>query len=129
MTAWDKRLRDALAAFNRGELDEAARYMDDDVQWGPRLAAVDAPMLVGKEQVVRIWREQIEALGVKFEVLSTELLGPGLLLTELRASGTGTVSGIAVEDRYWAVWVFRGGKAVRIDQYDTREQALADLEP
>ena len=132
MTDWGQRLRDGIDAANHGDFDAASESMDENIHWSPRLGAVDTPMLHGKPDVVRLWREQSAALGgvgtFRFEVISTEELGPGTLLSELRASGVGTASGVAVEDHYWAVWSHRGGKVVRVDQYDTREDALRDLD-
>ena len=120
-------LRAAVEAFNRGDFSIAAEQMDEHIQWVTRLEAVDTPILFGREAVLDIWGEQIAALGVRYEVVGGESLGPGTFLSEMKLTGTGVASGITVEDSYWAVWTFRGDKVVRLDQYDTREAALADL--
>lgn len=117
--------------LNQGRFDEAAALLADDVVWYPRLAAVDAGALRGRSVIAQTWREQVEAFGgvgsLVWEVLTVEALGAGTLLAEVRMSGKGAASGVAVEDRFAMLVVFRNGKAVRVDSYDDRAAALADL--
>ena len=120
-----------IAAFNRGDFDVAHQFMDPLVQWQPRLATVDTPTLSGVDAVVRAWHEQSEMLGgtgtLTVDLLTAEDIGGGAVLAEIRMSGVGSASGIAVADEYAAVFTFRRSKIVRVDHYDSRDDALADL--
>ncbi len=47
-----------------------------------------------------------------------------VLLMEVRMTGTGASSGLAVEQTGWQVLRFRDGKVIRFDGYGTRAEAL-----
>jgi ketosteroid isomerase-like protein len=47
------------------------------------------------------------------------------VVAAVRQSGVGSESGIATEFRYFQVWTFRGPKAIRLEAFRERSEALA----
>jgi ketosteroid isomerase-like protein len=127
-----ERLKLGFELFNRGEFDQAVELLAEDVCWRARLGAVEGHgALTGRTEVAKAWREQSDALGgvgvFRLELLEIEQLGGGVILVRQRLSGRGAISGADVSDDFVTVWTFRGGQPIRVDSYDDRAAALADL--
>jgi ketosteroid isomerase-like protein len=119
-------VRDAVAAFNRGDLDTWLEYFIDDVDYRAVEGAPDdhGPMH-GKDALrayVEDWRETFD----DFRTEPTELIeaGEDRLIAVMRISGRAKLSGVEVDLTFAVVYTLRDGKVARGREYWTRDQAL-----
>jgi ketosteroid isomerase-like protein len=121
-------IKAGMDAFNRGDWDAALDLVSEDIVWVAKLATVDgATQLYGREAVRRAWEGQRELLGGEafgVEPLSFRDLGAGTILVRLRISGRGAASGVPIEVNYVQLWTLRSGLAVRVDNYESEDEAL-----
>jgi ketosteroid isomerase-like protein len=121
-----RRIYDAVA---RRDSDTPFELYADDVVWdvsGWRPGALMArTQYHGHAGVREVWRETLAIWSeVDFEVY--ELLDVGdRVLAALREREVGRASGVPIEATHAAVWTLAGGKVVRLQVFDDREQALA----
>jgi ketosteroid isomerase-like protein len=95
-------------------------YLDPDVEWGTLLETYH-----GVEGVLRWQREMTETLGeIRVEIHELEAAGD-TVVTLAALAGRSQSQGIAGEVRFGSVWRFRDGLLVRLESYDTLEQARA----
>ena|SRR5882724_2682008 len=95
--------------MSRVEIPEAASYTG----------------LSGLRQFVTGWSEGFASDRVEIE----ELLDVGeRVLAVVRHTGRGKASGIVVEQQYAMLWTLHGGRAVRMDMYRSRDDALKAAE-
>jgi len=82
------------------------------------------PVYHGHEGVRHYWRENLAAFGeIDFEV--EELIDAGdHVLAVIREREIGRASGAPVETIHLAVYTLSGGKVVRLQVFDDRQQAL-----
>ena len=119
-------VRDAVAAFNRGDLDTWLEYFTDDVDYRAVEGAPDdhGPMH-GKDALrayVEDWRETFD----DFRTEPTELIeaGEDRMIAVMRISGRAKLSGVEVDLTFAVVYTLRDGKVARGREYWTRDQAL-----
>ena len=119
-------VRDAVAAFNRGDLDTGLEYFTDDVDYRAVEGAPDdhGPMH-GKDALrayVEDWRDTFD----DFRTEPTELIeaGEGQVIAVLRISGRAKLSGVETDLTYAALYTIRDGRVARGREYWTKEQAL-----
>jgi uncharacterized protein len=118
-------VRRATDAYRRGALDEGATWMDPAIVWDmSRLQVPDAAVYRGFDGLLTffsLWQESWESL----ELEPLEFIDAGdQVVTVVRQSGRGRLSGAEVEHRFAQVWTLRDGKIVRMDMYPDREAAL-----
>jgi ketosteroid isomerase-like protein len=111
-------------AFSRGDINGVLAFLDPDVE------VLDSPELPDH----RVWRghegvlgnfRNIQSVVEGYEVAPEEFIDAGdKLVVTVRVSGRGAGSGIRIEDRLLHVWTIRNGKAVRLENYRDRTQAL-----
>ena len=119
-------VRDAVAAFNRGDLDTWLEYFTDDVDYRAVEGAPDdhGPMH-GKDALrayVEDWRETFD----DFRTEPTELIeaGEDRMIAVMRISGRAKLSGVEVDLTFAVVYTLRDGRVARGREYWTRDQAL-----
>ena len=119
-------VRDAAAAFNRGDLDAWFEYWADDIDYRAAEGALDdrGPMQ-GKDAVrayVQDWLDMFD----DFKVEPVELIDAGedQVIAVLRISGRAKLSGVETDLTYAALYTIRDGKVARGREYWTKEQAL-----
>ena len=121
-------IKKGAAAFSRGDWDAALELCGEDIVWVAKLATVDGTnQLYGREAVKKAWEGQRELLGGEafgVEVLDFRDLGAGTVLIRLRISGRGAASGVPIEVNYVQLWTLRSGLAVRVDNYESEDEAL-----
>ena len=122
-------VRDAVAAFNRGDLDTWLEYFTDDVDYRAVEGAPDdhGPMH-GKDALrayVEDWRETFD----DFRTEPTELIDAGedRAIAVIRISGRAKLSGVEVDLTFAVVYRLRDGRAVRVEIYREEAEALAAL--
>jgi ketosteroid isomerase-like protein len=121
-----KAVRDAAAAFNRGDLDTWSEFWTDDIDYRAIEGAIDdrGPMH-GKAAVrayVQDWLDNFD----NFRSEAVELLDAGedTVIAVVRISGLAKLSGIETDLTYAALYTIRDGKIARGRGYWTRDEAL-----
>jgi ketosteroid isomerase-like protein len=121
-----KAVRDAAAAFNRGDLDTWSEFWTDDIDYRAVEGAIDdrGPMH-GKAAVrayVQDWLDNFD----NFRSEAVELLDAGedTVIAVVRISGLAKLSGIETDLTYAALYTIRDGKIARGREYWTRDEAL-----
>jgi uncharacterized protein len=119
-------VRRAYEAWNRGDFDAAAEYLDPEIEWRTPPNIPEAGTWHGRDEVgerVAAFLESWEELHAGVE----ELIDAGDRVVALvRFSGRGRGTGLAVEGTSVdaTVWTLREGKAVRIEMYGGTAEAL-----
>ena len=124
-------VRAAFDAFARGDLDGVLAMMDPDVLWAPALARVlGAGEVRGTEALRRFFTETLSAGYADFEAKAAALEDHGdFVLVESHYSARGRASGVPVSLKTYSVILMRDEKCVSYRDYDTREEALAAIQP
>ena len=104
----------------------------EDIVWDlsnmERAPLYQKPVYVGHDEVREMWREALAAFGeVDFDVEALTDSGDRVL-AEIHERATGRSSGAQVEAIHFAVWTLKDGKAVRLQIFDDRQQALEAAE-
>jgi ketosteroid isomerase-like protein len=118
-------VRAIVDALNRGDVAGMLARMDPDFEWTPLEDSPVARVYRGREQVRRYvedWLGTFEGLRIVLED-PTEV--GGHVIAVARARGRGRASGLELDSRFCQVWTVRGGTAVAMEEYPTREQGLA----
>jgi ketosteroid isomerase-like protein len=118
-----ERYRQAVKAYNRGDLDQFLALMDSDVEWVARLSGVEGRVR-GIEGVRSWWNDQFAA----FDELRLELpkvVGGGDWVV---AGGTsymrGGQSGVALSVPFGHATLWENGRITRFESFETFEEAL-----
>ena len=119
-----ERVRRGWEAFERGDLPSALEVMSPDM-----VTYIAPPLPVtgtyhGREgflQVTIDWAEGFDDLVMTAEEFFD--VGDKVVVRSLHKS-RGAESGIPVETDIWYVWTVDGGKAVRVDIFNERREAL-----
>jgi ketosteroid isomerase-like protein len=84
-----------------------------------------APRAVcGLEALGRYWRSFLESWDdLRMEAVKYEEVGDGFLVWVHR-SGTGSGSGVPIEDHVVHVWSFRGRRVIRLEIFESESDAL-----
>ncbi|MGH2983226.1 MAG: nuclear transport factor 2 family protein [Solirubrobacterales bacterium] len=121
-----KTVRDAAAAFNRGDLDAWSEYWAEDIDYRAAEGALDdrGPMH-GKEAVRAYVQEWLDMFD-EFKSEPVELIDAGgdKVIAVLRSSGRAKLSGVETDVTYAAVYTIRDGKVARGREYMTRAEAF-----
>jgi len=111
--------------YNTRDFDELGKLMEPDFVW--EMSRVEMPDsvrhagLTALRRFVDTWDEGFASDHVEVE----EMFDAGdRVLVVIHHSGRGRTSGIEVDQRYAMVWTLRDGRAVRMDMYPTRDEAL-----
>jgi ketosteroid isomerase-like protein len=112
--------------YNERSFAENPDLIDPDIVWDmsrmniPDSAAHTGPL--GLREFVDSWTESFSSEQIEAE----EMVDAGdQVLVTVHHSGRGKTSGIEVDQRFAMVWTLRDGRAVRMEMYPTREDALA----
>jgi ketosteroid isomerase-like protein len=116
-----------VEALNRGDVDGMLASMHADFEWTPLETSPVARVYRGHEQV----RHYVEDWLATFGSLRLELVDPAevadRVVAVVHAHGRGRASGLQLDTRFCQVWTVRDGTALAMEEYATREQALAML--
>jgi ketosteroid isomerase-like protein len=113
-------VRLSIAAYQRGEWEEATAYLAPDVVWevGQELP-LRGPAAV-REMWAR-WNDEWERL----DMVGEEIVDAGdNVFVAMRYQGRGRLSGVAIDQRVFEVHTFRDGLCVRKVDFETRAEAL-----
>jgi len=118
-------VRKLLDIYNERSFAENVSLIDPDIVWDvSRVDLPDATAYTGPLEFsgfVETWEEGFASERMEAE----ELVDAGdQIVVTVRHHGRGRASGIEVDQRFAMVWTLSGGRAVRMDVYPTREEAL-----
>jgi ketosteroid isomerase-like protein len=119
-------IREAVAAFNRGDLDAWWEYWAEDVDYrAVEGAPDDHGPIQGKEAMrayVQDWLDTFD--NFRFEPVELIEAGEDKVIAVVRISGRAKLSGVEAELDFAVLYTHRDGKIVRGREYWTREEAL-----
>ena len=118
-------VRDLYDAWLTGDIERALAGVDPELEWVEPRDTPDASTWSGPEGVLESmakWTEPFEDFG--FEVVEAFDVGEQVLV-ELVQHARGKGSGVAVEGHIWHLWTVREGRAVRLEMFGDRDEALA----
>ena len=119
-------VRQAAAAFNRGDLDTWVESWADDIDYRAIEGALDDHGPIhGKAEMRAYMQDWIDTFD-QFKVEPLEVIDAGQdqVIAVLRNSGRAKLSGVETDLTFAVVNTIRDGKIVRGREYWTKEQAL-----
>jgi ketosteroid isomerase-like protein len=121
-----KTIRDAAAAFNRGDLDAWLEYSADDIDYRAIEGAPDDPGPMHGKDAVRAYAQDWLDMFDEFRSEAVELIeaGEDRVIAVIKISGRAKLSGVETDLTYAALYTIRDGKVARGREYWTKEQAL-----
>src|SRR4051812_4952989 len=131
-TAWPmsqqnvKTVLDAIASFNRGDLDTSSEYWTDDIDYRAVEGAVDDQGRIhGKDAYrayVQDWLDTFNDFRV--EPVQQVAAGEDKVIAVVRVSGRAKLSGVETELTFAVLYTIRDGKIARGREYWTLDEAL-----
>ena len=121
-----KTVRDAFAAFNRGDLDAFLDGATDDIDYRAVEGALDDRGPIQGNEGLRAFMQDWLDLFDDFRAEPVELIeaGEDKVIAVVRISGRAKLSGVDTDLTYAELWKLRDGKIAWGRQYWTREDAL-----
>jgi ketosteroid isomerase-like protein len=119
-------VRDAVVAYNRGDLDTLLAYCADDIDYRAVEGALDdrGPMH-GKDAVRAYFQDWLDTFDdLKAEPLELIDAADEQVVTVLRFGGRAKLSGVEADLTFAVVYTLRDGKVARGREYWTRDEAL-----
>jgi ketosteroid isomerase-like protein len=119
-------VRDAVVAYNRGDLDTLLAYCADDIDYRAVEGALDdrGPMH-GKDAVRAYFQDWLDTFDdLKAEPLELIDAADEQVVTVLRFGGRAKLSGVEADLAFGVVYTLRDGKVARGCEYWTKDQAL-----
>lgn len=117
-------VREGYEAWNRGDHEALFAVLDPEVEWKLPDSGMNTGTYRGHEGI----RELLESYLEVFEHFRIELEesfeAGDRVVVFVRGFARGKASGIDVETRLAHLWTMRAGKAVRMEVFPEREQAL-----
>ena len=128
MQAGVQLVHEIVEALNRGDVDGMLERMHPHFEWRPlESSPVAGGVYRGHEQV----RRYVEDWLGTFDDLRLDLEDPAevgdRVVAVVRGHGRGRASGLQLDTRFCQVWTLRGGTATGMEEYATRELALAEV--
>ena len=115
-----ERVKAGFAAHNRGDMDALVEFYDPEVVFETLLLGTHH----GNEAIRVIYAENRKTLA-GYDVVPVELIDAGeQVVAVAQTVGSGTVSEIAVDDRFAFVFTFKGERCVREQAFRNKEEAL-----
>ena len=110
--------------WEQGNLGAGREFYDRDIVFLPRRDLPHPGRRLGPEGI-RDWMRQWLEAWVDFTLTAEELIAAGeSVIVRVRQRGTGKASEAPVELTFFQVWTFRGRSVIRIEQFETRHEAL-----
>ena len=114
--------------FNEGRIDDGRELLDSEIEWLEPPETIGRNVVTGPDAALAgldNWNEQFDSLRAE----TTELREDGdRVLHAMKQYVRGRGNNVEIPAELYMVWWFRDGKAVRMEMYNTREQAEAAFE-
>jgi ketosteroid isomerase-like protein len=119
-------VRQAAAAFNRGDLDTLVESWSDDIDHRAIEGALDDRGAMHGKEAVRAYMQDWLDMFDNLRTEAVELIDAGedRVIAVTRISGRAKLSGVETDLTYAALYTIRDGKIARGREYWTKEQAL-----
>jgi ketosteroid isomerase-like protein len=120
-----ERVREAYAAFNRGDVEAAVAVFDEEAEWYPYLGALEGSVYRGREALRQMWTELNESFSGKLEIEVKELIDCGeRIVAVIEARAVGSASGAEVRQAWAQLAALRNGLVIRVEPYPDKAAAL-----
>ena len=121
-----KTVRDAAAAFNRGDLDAWLEYWTDDIDYRAAEGAPDDHGPIHGKDALRDYVQDWLSTFDDFRQEPVEQIDAGedRVIAVTRISGRAKLSGVETDLTYADLYTIRDGKIARGREYWTRDEAL-----
>jgi ketosteroid isomerase-like protein len=118
-------VRRGWEAYESGDLSAMLALFSDDVVVYQAPPLPDASTFHGREGVLQSLFDWAEGFA-EFDQKGEEFIdaGGGQVIVRVHQTARGAESGVAVEGEFWFVFAVGGGKFVRLDMYNDRDQAF-----
>jgi ketosteroid isomerase-like protein len=119
-------IRGGIEAFNRRDFDAALAPLRDDVTWERFLSRAETgdPVVRGKDDLLAVWRSQVEAIDIRFEPREfIEASDSVIVVGGMVAHGSGSDIDLSTEVTW--MWTFAGGQVSKVQAFESRDEALA----
>ena len=120
-------VREIIDALNRGDVDAMLARMDPDFEWRPLEDSPVSRLYRGHEHVRRYVEDWLSTFDDVWLELGEPSAAGDQVVVAVRGHGRGRASGVELYSSFCQVWTLRRGKAVRMDEFPTRDQGLAAL--
>ena len=111
-------------AFNDGDVEGVLAEMDPSVEWYPTTDFVDIGPFRGHDGIRALMSLVFGAFD-EYRLEAEELFDAGdAVIAPVHQTGRGKGSGIEADVQYILVFKLSGGKAVRVESYYDRQDAL-----
>jgi ketosteroid isomerase-like protein len=123
-------VRDAIEAFNRGDLDAALTRMHPEIEWETLEAFPDAATYRGHDEVREFWQTWRDTFrGFRLHVDECVPVGDRCVLLTFRVSGEGTGSGVGVSSpAVFQLGEIQEGQVIWVGMFSTEGEALQAAE-
>lgn len=119
------RVREAYAAFNRGDVEAAVAVFDEEAEWYPYLGALEGSVYRGREALRQMWTELNENFSGNLQIEVKELIDCGeRVVAVIEARAVGTASGAEVRRAWAQLAALRNGLVIRVEPYPDKTAAL-----
>jgi ketosteroid isomerase-like protein len=118
-------VRRGFDAMSRGDVDAVLAEMAPAIEWYPTVDFAELGPFVGPAGIRKLMSMMLDAFD-DFALEPQELVAvDDKVVAPVHQTGRGKGSGAVVEARYVLVFTFRDGKAVRVESFYDRDEALA----
>jgi ketosteroid isomerase-like protein len=123
---FERNHRVAQEAFNRGDFEAALSGLAPDVEWDMLGTLPEAELLKGRDRVITMFRDVLDAIEWRTEAQDFADLGQGRVLVHQRGTATGNSTGVSGASDFFQVWeIGRDGLVHRVREFTTRDEAEA----
>jgi len=109
--------------FNEGRIDDGRVLLDAEIEWLEPPETIGRNIATGPDAALaalKNWNDQFDSLRAETTELREE---DDRVLHALQQFARARGSDVEITGELYMVWWFRDGKAVRMEMYNTREQA------
>jgi len=120
-----ERVRDAIDAINRGDVDGFLACTDADFEWQALERSPLAGSHRGRDEVRAYLEEWLTTFdGVHLDIEELVEMHDQVLVV-VRGSGWGKASGVEVKNHFCQLWTVSGDVPIRMREFATRDEAVA----
>jgi ketosteroid isomerase-like protein len=120
-------LKRGYAAFNRGDVEAFMAHLDPEIEWRMPTGGADTSVYHGHDGIRELLKSTQDVWS-EYNAEPEEMIDLGdRVLVLVRAVGIGRGSGVPVEAPTAHLWTMRNGRAVHVQMYVNREDALGDV--